>query len=88
MTVSIVLIGADPLLPGESMPELSANPPIEKVRVNRRTHCGVEVFKLLMLICTNDLKFPVERPNLKGELPLSYHSPELLLISLLRILDP
>lgn len=66
MTVSIVLVKADSP-PDESMSELSANPPVEKVRVNRRTHCGVEVFKLLMLICQNDLKFPVERPNLKGE---------------------
>lgn len=67
MAINVVLISADASLPDESMSELSANPPIEKVRVNRRTHCGVEVFKLLMLICTNDLKFPVERPNVKGE---------------------
>ena len=67
MAINIVLISANASLPDESMPELSANPPVDKVRVNRRTHCGVEVFKLLMLICTNDLKFPVERSNLKGK---------------------
>ena len=71
MAVNVVLVSANASLPDESMLELSADPLIDKVRVNRRTHCGVEVFKLLMLICTNDLKFPVARPNPKGKCNLT-----------------
>lgn len=53
----------------ELSPAINPSSVESKVRVNRRAHCGVRTFKLLMLICTNDLKFPatVERQDSKGE---------------------
>lgn len=60
----VVLTNANPSNE-DSSTEISN--PADKVRVSRRTHCGVRTFKLLMVICNNDFKFPPERQAIRGK---------------------
>lgn len=62
LTLNLVFINASDSSINEDTELIN---PVDRLRVNRRTHCGVRTFKLLMLICTNEFK-PIERKEIKG----------------------